>query len=322
MKYNAKKVTDEEIRKAALKNVKRTSMAQGKNNMIKEAQHLDGIPVLNSDFDKERYLLNTEGGVVDLKRKKMIKHDSKLMLSKIAPYTPSYDEPKLWIKFLNEVFENDQEVIDYMQRIFGYAMTSDTTERCIFFFVGDGMNGKSVLLDVLRQVLGSYALTSNVNILLDKKNQGGSNMGDVARLNGMRCVITNEAEITDKIKESAIKTITSGNDNITARFLYGSEFEFTPECKIFMATNYKPRIIGVDLGIWSRIKILTFNVTFDEQHQDKNLKDKLMTEADKILGWKSSNFVYTSPNSNVKVLLKVLLIVSPSVSPLKEMLET
>ena len=212
-------------------------------------------------------------------------HDAELMLSKIAPHNVSYDAPKLWIKFLHEIFDNDQEVVDYIQRVMGYAMTASMAERCMFVLIGDGMNGKSVLLDVMRQVMGSYATTSNINILLDKKMQNNANMGDVARLNGMRCVITNEAEHSDKLKESAIKTWTSGNDNITARFLYGNEFEFTPMGKIFMASNYKPRIIGTDLGIWSRIKMIMFNVTFDEKTQDKNLKDKLMLEADKILGW-------------------------------------
>jgi len=285
MKYKAKATTSEELRKAALKNVRRVLQSSGKIAMIKESEHIEGIPVTNSDFDKNKFLFNTKSGIIDLKRKKKMKHDANQMLSKISPYEPSYDEPKLWLKFLNEIFENDKSVIDYIQRVMGYAMTSDTTERCMFCLIGDGMNGKSVLLDVLRQILGSYATTSNINILLDKKMQNNANMGDVARLNGMRCVITNEAELTDKLKESAIKTITSGNDNITARFLYGEEFEFTPECKIFMASNYKPRIIGTDLGIWSRIKMIMFNVTFDEYHQDKNLKDKLLEEGSQILGW-------------------------------------
>ena len=284
MKIKVRAIEDENMRKSARKNVNRALSSAGKSSMITESEHLDGIPVTNADFDNS-YVLNTKSGVVDLKHKKLFKHDSDLMLSKIAPFEVSYDEPTLWLKFLNEVFGNDQDVVSYIQRVMGYALTSSMEERCMFVLIGDGMNGKSVLLDVIRQVLGSYATTSHINILLDKKMQANANMGDVARLNGMRCVITNEAEHSDKLKESAIKTMTSGNDNITARFLYGNEFEFTPISKIFMASNYKPRIIGTDLGIWSRIKMIMFNVTFDEKHQDKNLKDKLMSEASAILGW-------------------------------------
>lgn len=285
MKYKAKAIEVEDIRKAALKNIKRTLQSSGKVAMLKEAEHLDCIPVTNSDFDQNDFYFNTRSGVVDLLNKKMLGHNADLMLSKIAPFEISYDRPQLWLKFLSEVFENDQEVIDYIQRVLGYAITGSMSERCMFVLIGDGMNGKSVFLDIARQALGSYATTSNINILLDKKMQNNANMGDVARLNGMRMVVTNEAELNDKLKESAIKTMTSGSDNIVARFLYGEEFEFEPKMKIFMASNYKPRIIGTDLGIWSRIKMILFNVTFDGDKQDKNIKEKLSKEIPQILGW-------------------------------------
>ena len=285
MKYKARAIEDADIAKAAQKNVRRALSTGGKQALLTESEHLDGIPITNGELDKQIYLFNTNSGIIDLERKKKMPHDASLMISKIAPYEVSYEKPKLWLKFLNEIFEDDQDVIDYIQRVMGYAMTADMSERCMFVLIGDGMNGKSVFLDVMRNIFGSYATTSNINILLDKKSQNQANMGDVARLNGMRCVITNEAELTDKLKESAIKTITSGNDNITARFLYGKEFEFTPISKIFMSSNYKPRIMGTDLGIWSRIKMIMFHRTFDENTQDKHLKDKLMTEASEILGW-------------------------------------
>jgi putative DNA primase/helicase len=72
---------------------------------------------------------------------------------------------------------------------------------------------------------------------------------------------------------------------MTARFLYGEYFNFTPTFKIFMATNHKPVIKGTDHGIWRRIKLIPFTTTIPEEKQDKSLEAKLKQEASGILNW-------------------------------------
>ncbi|MDA3780879.1 MAG: phage/plasmid primase, P4 family [Bacteroidales bacterium] len=285
MKISAKTTDMEDIRKAMLKNVKRALQTNGKTALIKEAEHLENIPVLNQIFDHDKFLFNCESGVVDLRTGKISPSDKSQMLSRFSPFEIDKREPKLWLKFLEDIFENDQEVIDYLQRIFGYSMSGSTREQCMFMLIGDGSNGKSLLLDVINESLGSYGSTSNVEILLEQHNGSGSNLGDIARLNGIRHVVTDEAKLGDKLNESAIKTMTSGIGKIVARFLYGNEFEFTPLFKIFMASNYKPTIRGTDHGIWRRIKVIPFNKVIPDEKQDKDLKIKLMNEMPQILNW-------------------------------------
>ena len=72
---------------------------------------------------------------------------------------------------------------------------------------------------------------------------------------------------------------------MTCRFLYGDEFEYTPEFKIWIATNHKPVIRGTDLGIWRRIKLIPFEITIPKEKVDKNLKYKLRKEFPQILRW-------------------------------------
>jgi putative DNA primase/helicase len=72
---------------------------------------------------------------------------------------------------------------------------------------------------------------------------------------------------------------------MTARFLYGEFFNFTPTFKIFMATNHKPVIKGTDYGIWRRIKLIPFTERIPEEKQDKHLELKLREEASGILNW-------------------------------------
>jgi putative DNA primase/helicase len=77
----------------------------------------------------------------------------------------------------------------------------------------------------------------------------------------------------------------TGNDKITARFMYGEFFSFIPTFKIFMATNHKPVIKGTDYGIWRRIRLIPFTTTIEPEKQDKHLQEKLAAEASGILNW-------------------------------------
>ncbi|MDE6666597.1 MAG: DNA primase, partial [Ruminococcus sp.] len=107
---------------------------------------------------------------------------------------------------------------------------------------------------------------------------------DIARLKGARLVTSVEPNEGMRLNEGLLKQLT-GDDMITARKLYGDEFEFRPEFKLWMATNHKPTIRGTDLGIWRRIHIIPFSVTIPECAVDKNLSQKLMQELPDILAW-------------------------------------
>lgn len=285
MKLQAKNVEDENVRKAIFANVKRALSSSGKASMLKESEHLENIPVTNEAFDNDPFLFCCKSGVIDLRTGHVTSHERGQMISKYSPYEIDRGKPVLWIKFLNEIFENDSTVIDYIQSVLGYAMTGSTREQCMFMLIGDGSNGKSLLTEIMNKALGSYAATSNVDILLEKHTQTAGNLGDVARLNKIRNVITDEAKLGDKLNESAIKTMTSGIGKIVARFLYGNEFEFTPIFKIFMSSNYKPVIRGTDHGIWRRIRTIPFNVVIPDDKQDKDLILKLSAELPQILWW-------------------------------------
>ena len=270
--------------KKLLTNIKRVLSSSGKDAMLRESQHLKGIPVTNADFDTEPYLLNTKSGVIDIRDGSSKPHDRAQMMSRYIDIELSKDTPRLWIKFLTEIFNGDTELIEYIQRVLGYAITGYTKEQCMFIFLGDGSNGKSLLLEVFSKILGAYSTTSSVDILVDRKNHN-SNMSEIARLNRIRTVVTDETEMGDRLRESGIKSMTSDYGYITARFLYGNEFVFKPEFKIFMATNHRPIIRGTDHGIWRRIKIIPFDIIIPDNKQDRYLGEKLATEYPQILNW-------------------------------------
>ena len=61
----------------------------------------------------------------------------------------SNKEPKVWLKFLNETYADNLALVGYVQRLVGYWLTGFTSEQSLYIFLGDGSNGKSLLLETI-----------------------------------------------------------------------------------------------------------------------------------------------------------------------------
>ena len=231
--------------------------------------------------------VNCQNGIINLRNGELIPHDSNFMMSKIcySEYDASGKKPELWLSFLNDVTGGNQQLQDYLQMCVGYSLTGSTADQCAYFLYGMGNNGKSTFLDAIAELFGGYA--SNVQpetIMLKKFGSDGGANADIARLKSSRFVTSEEPTEGVRLNEGLIKQLTGGS-RITCRFLYGDEFEYTPEFKIWIATNHKPIIRGTDFGIWRRIKMIPFEVTIPKEKVDKNLKYKLRKEFPQILRW-------------------------------------
>lgn len=280
--YMADGVDEEEAIKAFQKHIKSSRSNRGKTAMLKETEH--HLPVSPDDFDKDKSVFNVQNGYLDLINGNLKEHDRKKMFTKISnvEFTDKIDCPR-WIDFLNEIFEYDQELIDFIQKSVGYSLTGSTREQCMFILFGNGRNGKSVFLDIINDILGTYATNIQPQTLMVKQQTSGAN-SDIARLKGSRLVTTTEPNDGVRLDEGLVKQLTGG-DKVTARHLYGNEFEFDPEFKIWMATNHKPIIRGTDDGIWRRLKMIPFEYQIPDNKVDKNLKYKLRKELSAILNW-------------------------------------
>ena len=265
--------------------IRRSKSSKGKEAFIREAQHLDGIPVLPGTFDRHKGLLNCPNGTVALKSGKLLPHSKEHYITRRAgvAYDPQARAPT-WEKFLSDITAGDAELLDFLQCMVGYCLSGSIREQCIFFLYGNGANGKSTFLDTLRELLGDYAMNTQAETIMVRDKQTGGARGDLARLKGARIVTTAEPEADMTLNEGLIKQMTGG-EAITARFLYGRDFEYKPEFKVLMATNHKPRIKGTDLGIWRRIKLIPFTLQIPPEKQDKALPEKLRAELPGILNW-------------------------------------
>ncbi len=240
------------------------------------------IKVEDFELDTDIYLFNVEGLTLNLKTGKAKEPNIKDLITKKSLFI--YDreaECPTWNLFIQQIFNKDQELIHFIQKAMGYALSGDVSEQCLFILWGTGANGKSTFLNVLQYLFGDYACSTMIETFMKKSSEQSN---DLARLKGARLVTTSEVEQGKPLSESLIKTVT-GEDELTARFLYGEYFSFKPTFKIFMATNHKPKIRGADNGIWRRIKMIPFTVTIPPEQRDKKLTEKLIAENSGILNW-------------------------------------
>lgn len=281
---------DSDMLKAIQKHIKSARSSKGKKALITEAEHM--APVEQRDLDSDIYLFNTPNGVLNMKTGEFLQHNADKLISKMSltEYTDKCDCP-LWAEFLETIFAGDKELIRYIQKAVGYSLTGSTAEQVAFFLYGTGGNGKGVFVETIAHIAGSYASNIQADSLMVKGNTAsGQANSDIARLAGARFVTSSEPNEGVKLNEGLIKQLT-GEDRVTARRLYGNEFEFRPQFKIWLSTNHKPIIRGTDNGIWRRMRLIPFIVQIPEEKQDKNLKHKLLKETPGILAWAVEGFL-------------------------------
>lgn len=234
-----------------------------------------------AEWDDDPWLLNTPGGVVDLRTGRQRTHDRADRMTKITTATPSGVCP-IWQQFLVEVTGGDADLQAYLQRMAGYTLTGSTQEHALFFLYGTGANGKSVFVNTLATILGDYAANAPMDTFMETRTD--RHPTDMAGLRGARFVAAIETEQGRRWAESKVKNLTGG-DKISARFMRQDFFEFFPQFKLVVAGNHKPAIRNIDEAMKRRLHLIPFTITVPPERRDKHLQQKLLAERDGILAW-------------------------------------
>lgn len=232
-------------------------------------------------WDRDPWLLNTPGAVIDLRTGNGAAHDPGLFMTKIAGASAEGACPT-WLTFLDTVTGGDADLQAYLQRMAGYCLTGMTSEHALFFLYGTGANGKSVFANTLTSIMGDYATVAAMDMFM--ATHGDRHPTDMAGLRGARIVTSIETEQGSRWAESKLKALTGG-DRITARFMRQDFFEFMPQFKLLVVGNHKPSIRNVDEAMKRRLHMVPFTVTIPAAKRDRHLPERLLAERDGILAW-------------------------------------
>jgi putative DNA primase/helicase len=249
---------------------------------LKLAEAIEPFATDISKYDANPFLVTTENGTLNLEDGtfRQSNPNDLLTMQLGTAFLPDALASR-WEQFLQEVFNEDEELIDYIQCAVGYCLTGETKEQNIFLCYGSGANGKSVFLEVVSNLLGDYASAASFETFnAGHRNEAGY---DLAVLKGKRVVTVIETNEDKYLDEAKVKAVT-GQDLITCRHPYGDFFTYKPQFKIWMAMNHKPVMRGTDKGLWRRIHLIPFTQSF-EGRADKDLIAKLRDELPGILNW-------------------------------------
>lgn len=274
-----------QIREACAGLKERTRIAVGKASYVSGAERFargdERLRATNEMWDRDPFLLGTPGGTVDLRTGLLRDAQPGEGITRLTAVAPAADaNAPRWLRFLNEVTRGDATYIRFLQQLFGYCLTGDTSEQALFFAYGDGGNGKGVFIRVLAGILGEYATNAAMETFTAAKHD--RHPTEIASLRGARLVTASETEQGRKWAESRIKQLTGG-DVMRARFMRQDEFEFMPVLKLLIAGNNKPGLTNVDVAAKRRFNLLPF--LSKPAVPDLHLEAKLQAEWPQILRW-------------------------------------
>ena len=258
-----------------------------RETVIRDAQSVHTINM--EEFDRDPYIFNCKNGTLRLKTLEFSPHrpEDKLTKHSEVEYNPDAHCER-FERFIDEITNGDKEKAKFLQKVLGYGLSGDTRFECLFIFYGaTARNGKGTLCESVLKVIGNYGCTSQAETIGIKQNKSSQMPSeDVARLAGVRFVNISEPDRNLRLDAALVKTMT-GNDTMNARFLHENSFDFKPQFKLYINTNYRPAINDLTLFSSDRVVIVSFDRHFGEQEQDKNLKElfAMPNSQSAILNW-------------------------------------
>lgn len=283
----ALEIKDEDKRKSYMKYASRWQSHSNRVNILKDAQVHHPIPY--GSFDADIYIFNCQNGALHIDTGEFTEHRSTDLLTKKSPvvYDPTAYSGR-FATYIDEIMSGDADRAKFLQKILGYGLTGDTRHECMTILYGvTTRNGKGTLCESVLKVLGDYGCASRPETIAMKSYTNGSQPSeDVARLAGVRFVNIPEPGKGMVLDTAKVKAMT-GNDTLNARYLHEISFDFQPQFKIYVNTNFLPVINDMTLFSSDRIIIIPFDRHFDEHSRDTTLKRRFAEESvqSAILNW-------------------------------------
>jgi len=191
------------------------------------------------------------------------------------------------------MMNGDIEAIQYIQKCLGYCLTSETTSKCMFVFLGN--SSKYVVCELLKSILNGLHISVSKKILVKDLNRlrpSGLSPELIPLINARTCVLV-EIDENDELNINQIQAL-FGYDTITVQDRYQKKFNFRPICKPIMLTNCTLQLSTQDKVNIDMIKYIPLcsrftNNSNDLSHSlvnDHKFIEKLRTEyLSEVLTW-------------------------------------
>jgi len=288
-----------ELQKQLLKRVSQLRADKRRTACLKFSHTIDDpLAITGEEFDNRPMLFPCANGVIDLETGRL--HDGRpgdfLSLSSPVSFLGIDAPAPLWEKSIHEIFAGNEDLIAYLQRLFGYAMTGLVTEKVFPVLYGrTGWNGRSLIVETISKILGDMAGPIAAEMLLSTKytKSAAGPSPDIMSLKGIRMAFASEVDEGHRFSASKIKWLT-GKDSLVGRNPHDKyQTRFNPTHKLFLMTNTQPQAPPNDKAFWERLHLIPFTISFvtrdpQESYERPAIKDldqQVLKEAPGILAW-------------------------------------
>ena len=221
--------------------------------------------------DEPPYLLPLSNGILDLRDMQLKPHSPEYMFFNKLPvkYDPNADCPNIK-RFLSEITSSQQD-IDILTEIVGFCLYREYTPSKALMLVGDGANGKSTFLNLVKAFLGN----SNVSSRSLQEIEGNR----FAKADLQHKFANIYADLPDQalFSTGTFKMLT-GRDLITAEKKFMSSFQFVNYAKLLFSANKVPEAYDDSEAFFRRWIIIVFPNKFEGDKADPRILEKLTTE--------------------------------------------
>jgi putative DNA primase/helicase len=271
---------------------------RGRNACVKFARTCrEPLAISGEELDQQPMLLGCANGVIDLRTGECRPGRPDQFISRASPVEwKGLNEPApKYEALLHEVLSGDDDLVAFVHRALGYAVTGLTHEHVLLVMHGGGRNGKGTLVELLSYVLGPLAGPIQAEMLLDQgrsRNSAGPSP-DIMGLRGLRVAFASETDENRKFSPARVKWLTGG-DTLVGRHPHDKyEIRFAPTHTLILLTNHKPSAPDTDFAFWERVRLVPFKLAFvdrepsaaNERRARKGIVDELKAEASGILAW-------------------------------------
>ncbi|MEV4633314.1 phage/plasmid primase, P4 family [Rhodococcus coprophilus] len=240
-------------------------------------------------FDCNPYELNTPAGIVDFKDGKLRRHDPQRLHSRIAKVAPDFkaDPPGRFLAFLDQVTLGDAEMADYLLALLGACLLGEPGGQYLHILLGEGGNGKGVLLNIMEGLLGIggkegagyYLELEGIYLTLQKTPK---HEAETADLHGSRMVVLSEFHSGSKFNATRLKNSTGGNV-VSASFKGQDPFTFRMSATFIANSNVIPDTSEVNNSMRRRLCQIPFDYTHAGPQNDNFYKDLVEEEGGAIM---------------------------------------
>lgn len=173
---------------------------------------------------------------------------------------------------LNKIAVNDKKIRAILEEILGYILFRRNEFAATFILTGDGSNGKSSYLKIIRRLAGNDNVSSLDLKELDQRFKTAELFGKLVNIG--------DDISKGYIKESSIFKKLSTGETINVERKGKDPFDFTNYAKLIFSANEVPRINDYSDGLGRRLQIVPFKAKFSPNDDDYDpfITDKLLCD--------------------------------------------